>query len=76
MGGVCASLAEAALAFSSLALPSHVENGAGLTCVPGQHLSTKLGPRQGTWSGRGSPSQASSEWGLSRPLVSDEDTIN
>lgn len=58
MNGGVRIFGEAALAFSSLALPSHVEDRAGLTCVPGQHLSTKLGPRQGTWSGRGSPSQS------------------
>ena len=28
-----------------------MEDGAGVTCVPGQHLSRKSGPRQGTWSG-------------------------
>ena len=29
----------------------------GLTCVPGHGLSRRLGPQQGAWNGRGSPSQ-------------------
>ena len=65
MGRVCI-FGEAALAFSSLALPPDDSSltwrtEQGLTCVPGQHLSRKSGPRQGTWSG--CELRPSSEWG-------------